>query len=198
VTAILNYLPRAQYQSMPWRNGAGITHEIAREPPAAENFEWRLSLATVAQSGPFSAYPGYHRSVTLIEGAGFRLDVEGQSAAELRVSGQSVAFPGGVATSCSLFDGPSTDLSLMVRDPGTIVSVTVQSCDIERAFSSPAAMQAFFCLAGSVLLSAQDNKILLAPFETALLGSDGPSCTVLASQSSACVLVRLEWSLSRV
>ena len=198
MTARLKYLPRAEYQSMPWRNGAGITHEIARDPAAPETFQWRLSLATVAQSGPFSAYPGYHRSVTLVDGAGFRLDVEGQLPTELRMSGQSVAFRGEVATDCSLFDGPSSDLSLMVRHPGTIVSVTTLSCDMERAFRSPQkVMQAFFCLAGTVLLSAQNNKVLLAPFDTALVGSDAPSCAVLASQSSACALVRLEWRLSR-
>ena len=72
------HLRPEQYRSMPWRNGMGVTREIAREPAEGEDFRWRLSLATVASSGPFSSYAGYRRSVTLIEGEGFQLKLGAQ------------------------------------------------------------------------------------------------------------------------
>src|SRR6202035_3919738 len=53
------HLARADYIAMPWRNGAGITHEIAREPAHGALFSWRLSLASLQVNGPFSPYPGY-------------------------------------------------------------------------------------------------------------------------------------------
>src|SRR5665213_802608 len=92
------YLPRDGYISMPWRNGAGVTHEIMRVPAQGEPFSWRLSLATVASNGPFSAYPGYQRAVALVDGAGFRLDIKNARAQELRARG---------ANGCLLYTSPS-------------------------------------------------------------------------------------------
>jgi len=51
------------WRSQPWKNGGGITHEIARWPPHASDgeYEVRVSLAMVSRSGPFSLFPGYRR-----------------------------------------------------------------------------------------------------------------------------------------
>ncbi|HEY8013105.1 MAG TPA: HutD family protein, partial [Dongiaceae bacterium] len=62
----------ADYRAMAWKNGQGMTREIAREPGEGD-FLWRLSIAEVAASGDFSLFPGYDRTITLIEGAGIRL-----------------------------------------------------------------------------------------------------------------------------
>src|SRR3546814_16047971 len=53
----------------PWKNGSGVTSELAIDPPGAtaENFRWRISLARIAQDGPFSAFPGITRWITLNE-----------------------------------------------------------------------------------------------------------------------------------
>jgi len=59
----------ADYRAMAWKNGQGMTREIAREPGDGD-FLWRLSIAEVAASGDFSLFPGYDRTITLIEGAG--------------------------------------------------------------------------------------------------------------------------------
>ena len=57
----------------PWRNGGGETREIVSWPPGAQDFDWRASIATIAQDGPFSAFTGIDRSITLLEGDGVRL-----------------------------------------------------------------------------------------------------------------------------
>ena len=54
-------IPATSYRAMPWKNGQGITHEIAREPAAGDSFLWRLSIAEVAADGDFSLVPR-HRS----------------------------------------------------------------------------------------------------------------------------------------
>jgi environmental stress-induced protein Ves len=123
VNAATALLRHADYVSMPWRNGAGTTLEIAREPVAGVAFDWRLSLATVSTSGPFSAYAGYTRIVALVTGAGFELRVAGEAAARLVEPGDYRVFRGEAATDCALLDGPCTDLSLMVRAPGEVPSV---------------------------------------------------------------------------
>jgi len=180
---------------MPWRNGLGTTLEIARAPAAPAQFQWRLSLATVAHSAPFSSYPGYRRSVSLIEGAGFQLDVEGQAAARLRAVGDSIQFPGDAATTCTLIDGPSTDLSLMVLEPGSILSVTASPCEGERAYrAAPGTMQAFFCLTGTAVITAQNDAMQLARFNTVVSGDEGGECIIGPGGSGSGTLLRLVWS----
>lgn len=43
---------------MPWKNGGGITTEIAIAPPGAtlDAFDWRISTARVEAAGPFSRF----------------------------------------------------------------------------------------------------------------------------------------------
>ena len=68
-------LSPADYRRMPWKNGGGHTTEIAAEPPGAgtASFVWRVSVADIAQDGPFSAFPGIDRTLVLLSGRGMRL-----------------------------------------------------------------------------------------------------------------------------
>jgi environmental stress-induced protein Ves len=136
---------------MPWRNGAGVTREIVRVPDQGESFDWRLSLATLQTSGPFSSYSGYHRAVALVDGRGFRLCVDGAAARELTVRGDHAVFPGAARTSCEILAGPCTDLSLMVREPGKIHTVTRLGITAEHRMSvSDGRIQVIFVLAGAI------------------------------------------------
>ena len=57
-----------------WRNGGGETREIISAPALeGEGFAWRASIATIAQAGDFSAFPGVDRIITLLEGSGVAL-----------------------------------------------------------------------------------------------------------------------------
>jgi environmental stress-induced protein Ves len=149
----------ADYVSMPWRNGAGTTREIAREPAAGVAFDWRLSLATVAASGPFSAYAGYTRIVALVTGAGFELRVAGEAAARLVEPGDYRVFRGEAATACALLDGPCTDLSLMVRAPGEVPSVVrLTLTDAPARIKIDAPRVAIFSLCGAVRCGLDDAE----------------------------------------
>ena len=107
-------LREADYVTVPWKNGGGITREILKVPPDTAAFDWRLSLATIEQPGPFSAFDGYDRTLVLVRGAGVELDFGSQGRAVLRAPGQLAAFDGACSTSCTLIDGPSRDLNLIV------------------------------------------------------------------------------------
>src|SRR5690349_9614552 len=58
---------------MPWKNGKGTTTQFAIHPPgssiADNSFVWRLSSATMSESGPFSSYPQYTRILIHTEGS---------------------------------------------------------------------------------------------------------------------------------
>ena len=66
------HLKSSDSRALIWKNGKGTTSEIAIDPEGAnfatEPFSWRLSSASVLQSGPFSEFPGYDRYLVLIEG----------------------------------------------------------------------------------------------------------------------------------
>ena len=57
----------ADYRVTPWRNGTGKTAEIAVAPGEGSRFAWRLSIADVPESGPFSDYPGYERIIAVVD-----------------------------------------------------------------------------------------------------------------------------------
>jgi environmental stress-induced protein Ves len=107
-------LREMQYVTVPWKNGGGHTREILKVPADAAAFDWRLSLATIASAGPFSAFDGYERTLVLVRGAGVELNFGPHGRAALHAPGQMAMFDGAWATSCTLIEGPSTDLNLIV------------------------------------------------------------------------------------
>lgn len=197
------HLRRDQYRSMPWRNGSGVTLEIAREPPAGGDFLWRLSLAPVAVSGPFSNYAGYRRAVTLIDGAGFRLGIGGREPVVLDSVGATALFPGDASTSCVLIHGVSSDLSLMVREPGAIISVIrVQHAAARIVPLQAGALKALFCLAAAAILAHPDDpmassragaEMKLAAHDTVLMGPQAAAVSVRPSSNVPADLLLLTW-----
>jgi len=100
----------------PWKNGGGETREIATWPPYGEpdDFDWRVSVASIGASGPFSPFPGIDRTITLIEGDGVQLRADGL-AHRLDTPWQPFEFSGDLAVDCTLLGGASTDLNVMCR-----------------------------------------------------------------------------------
>jgi environmental stress-induced protein Ves len=109
----INLISPADYRVMTWRNGQGTTTEIAIAPGHGDRFRWRLSIADVAASGPFSDFSGYDRIIAVVSGAGMRLAVAGRAAVVLTRDSEPYAFPGDAATECTLLDGPIRDFNLM-------------------------------------------------------------------------------------
>ena len=112
--ALVTYLPSSDYVAMPWRNGAGTTHEIAIDDSPGESqapFLWRLSMADLADDGPFSEIADVDRILVLLEGEDVQLTIA------------AIAFPGDVPTSLTMAPGSGRDLNLMwdrTRVHGTV------------------------------------------------------------------------------
>lgn len=107
----------AEQREMPWKNGGGSTRELLVHPPGAglEDFQVRLSRASVVEDGPFSTFPGVDRWICVIEGAGMDLHGEGEV---LRLEpGEFVRFSGDARVEGRLRAGPVRDLNLMLRRP---------------------------------------------------------------------------------
>jgi environmental stress-induced protein Ves len=71
----------AELRSEPWRNGGGVTRELASHPQAASAqdgaWDWRVSIAELTKAGDFSPFPGMERVLTVIEGELLLLTVDG-------------------------------------------------------------------------------------------------------------------------
>lgn len=108
----------AQLRVMPWKNGGGSTREIICLPMASglDDFDWRVSIATIAASGPFSVFAGVDRHIMLLEGGGVHLHAPQAGIDQsLDAALQEFAFSGEAELDCRLLGGPSTDFNVMSR-----------------------------------------------------------------------------------
>jgi uncharacterized protein len=105
----------AELVASPWKNGGGVTRQIAFEPGSGKHdFAWRISVADVAQAGPFSRFEGVDRTLVLLEGAGMLLD-EGSVTHSLMHPLDLARFAGEASIDARLVDGPTRDFNLMVH-----------------------------------------------------------------------------------
>src|ERR1700689_4784895 len=103
---MLKILRKSSFTASPWKNGGGITHEAIREPPGGGPFRWRVSVAYIDVSGPFSDFAGYNRKMVLLKGAGVELRFPGGEKSTLRQVGELAEFDGALSAHCELLRGP--------------------------------------------------------------------------------------------
>ena len=112
------YLRKKEYISMPWKNGLGMTTEIAVEPHGSERddspFLWQISIAGVQENGPFSHFLNIDRHLMLLEGNGITLDGGEHGIGMLFEPLQVFNFAGDIDIVGRLSSGPITDLNLML------------------------------------------------------------------------------------
>lgn len=113
MTQLIQY---ASLRPAPWKNGGGSTTEIAVSPSGSgfDEFDWRVSLATISQSGPFSSFPGIDRSLALVAGDGVLLDF-GDERFVLSPSEPLIEFDGEAAVHATVTGSLTTDFNVMTR-----------------------------------------------------------------------------------
>jgi hypothetical protein len=101
----------------PWKNGLGRTRELVVQPPTAgmDDFLWRVSVAEVDSAAPFSAFPGIDRTIALLDGAGFTMELDDGRTHALTEPFAPFAFPGEAQVAVTLAGGPTRDFNLMLR-----------------------------------------------------------------------------------
>jgi environmental stress-induced protein Ves len=110
---------------MPWKNGGGTTLEVALHPPGAgwDSFAWRVSIAQIDRSGPFSTLPGVDRKLVVLDG-GMVLTGVRADAVEVRPY-DCVSFAGEAQVASRLLDGPTRDFNVMTRRDAARADVRV-------------------------------------------------------------------------
>ncbi|MEV8564172.1 HutD family protein [Streptomyces sp. NPDC051322] len=165
-------LRAAERTATPWKNGGGITREIAAAPPGAgmDDFAWRVSLAEVGGDGPFSAFPGVTRTLTVAEGAGMELTVDGVR----RTVGERFRpqdFAGDARTYGRLLDGPVVNFNVMYR-PGLTEAVTAVVRGRLTVCVPPGGSVLVVVLDGTAVIEGGGAE--LGPHDAALLTGESP------------------------
>lgn len=112
----IRHLPAQTRVARTWRNGGGVTHDIAVFPDGSgdDEFLWRASIATITDAGPFSTWPGVDRTLLVLQGR-LALAFETRDEMQLDENSSSFAFIGEEHVVGSPMDGPCQVLNLMVR-----------------------------------------------------------------------------------
>lgn len=113
---VIQHLPAAGRIARPWRNGGGVTRDVAIFPPGAgdDDFLWRVSIATIDTAGPFSAFPGADRLLVPLAGT-LSLTIGRESEHRLQPGDPAFAFPGEAAVTGAPVGGACTVVNLMAR-----------------------------------------------------------------------------------
>ena len=156
-------LSPSDFKTMPWANGIGSTTEIFKQPSLTPyKFLWRVSLADVPDSGPFSVFDAYERIIAVASGGGMTLRVAGCDPATLRVGEVAYRFSGAAATNCELLAGPIRDFNLIFDPDHVRGEVVVLSGTGRRGFeSAPGQTTLVYVFEGSVEMS---GDVLAAGF----------------------------------
>lgn len=167
----------ADLSPIPWRNGGGITREVAglglEDDPVG--FAWRISIADVAQGGAFSTFPGVDRVLVLCRGVGMVVVVDGRP--HRLAPFDSLRFSGDAITSATLPDGPTVDLNVMTRRGRASAQVSVEELDgqltaraDEGETVAVVVLDGSFELPGGTSTHPLDTVLAAGPGELALAG----------------------------
>jgi environmental stress-induced protein Ves len=112
---VISILRATDRVAVPWKNGGGVTREVAIWPPGTsfESFDWRVSIAEVRDAGPFSCFENIDRTLMIL--AGRVVLTFKDRMAELSAGSPPFSFAGEAACSGDPVGGPVTDLNVMTR-----------------------------------------------------------------------------------
>ncbi|NQE61416.1 HutD family protein [Caulobacter sp. RHG1] len=177
-------LRAADRVARPWKNGGGVTREVAASPADTAfdfdfefefefEFDWRVSIAEVSSSGPFSRFSEVDRILTVLDGA-LRLSIAGRPPVTLDAASGPFAFKGDEACEAELI-APVVDLNVMVRRGAASANVHLQS---DGLLAFPASTTLLIARSPAVL-----GSLTLAPLDAVRI--DGPDAEALAFSGSA-------------
>jgi environmental stress-induced protein Ves len=154
---------------MPWANGGGITYEVAASPPGSDlaSFDWRISIADVRESGPFSTFPGIDRVLTVLGPGDLRLFINSTEVLSRRHA--PVDFSGDDEVRAELVDGPITDLNVMTRRGTCESDVVVQTVSGTAVLELPSLSESIIVVLAGHLTMADGES--LEPRDVLFLGS---------------------------
>lgn len=181
-----------EHLKMPWKNGLGITREVISRPASdgSGGFDWRISLATVGASGPFSVFAGIDRTIAVLKGDGMQLTVDGRREPPLLVDSPPFAFSGNAEVQADCLGGETLDLNMMSRRGRFVHRMT--KIDVSN-------VQTLSVTGDTVAIVFRDEAVVTIDrlrsdvgLGDVLVGLDGPLALAVEPQGSGCMLYIIE------
>ncbi|MVW90046.1 HutD family protein [Pseudomonas sp. PB101] len=183
----LKVLRAKDYPRMPWKNGGGSTEEITRDAGTGlDGFGWRLSIADIGESGGFSTFAGYERVITVLQGDGMTLSVDGQNTRPL-LPLDPYAFSGESKVACALLDGPIRDFNLIYAPQR--YAARLQWLSGEQRFFSSAGTVLVFSISDALELKVGNSAQQLGRHDCLQL--DGNTDLLEISVNAPCCVIEL-------
>jgi uncharacterized protein len=182
-----------EYRRMRWKNGLGETAEIAISPEGAplDQFDWRISMARIEAPGPFSAFPGVDRTLTVLDGDGCRIAIDGNAAVELTPRSAPFPFSGDSQAAATLLGGTVTDLNVMTRRGRYWHRVRRLASGDRPALEATEGTAMIFCASGSVRVSSSVHHAELAARDTLLVGQAAGALDIDSPARASLLLVEI-------
>lgn len=189
----MKLLAPADFRTTHWKNGKGMTTELAiSEGGTLAEFDWRISMASVVENGPFSDFCGYDRCLLLLKGAGLQLVHESsegrRTTSSLKKPLDMATFDGGSHTTATLIDGPITDFNIMAKT-GFWRADTRTSRTAEHLTLNPLAKTFVYAVAENTRLQSMNAEasrelpkghlLQLEPGEVSVFSVQGLGCIVM-------------------
>ncbi len=146
-------LDASQYVRTPWKNGGGVTTDIAFEGDV-----WRFSRTPITAPGPFSDYTGFDRLQVLISGSGLVLQTP-DGEIDVRRPFQPVRFAGETPIESRLECGPVEVVNLMGERRRVRLGLTV--LDAGKTQRLGPGVHIAYCPAGQAVLRLGDETFTL-------------------------------------
>ena len=141
---MITLLDPDRYVRTPWKNGGGVTVDIAFEGDV-----WRFSRTPITQAGPFSDYTGFDRLQVLIAGRGLVLQTPAGEI-DVRRPFQPVRFAGETPIVSRLEAGPVEVINLMGERHRVALDLTVLEAGRSRPLGP--GLHIAYCPAGRAVL----------------------------------------------
>lgn len=180
----LEVLRAAQRTPVAWKNGGGLTREVAVHPRGSDldRFDWRISVAEIRAAGPFSVFPGIDRRMVVVSGA-LSLAIDGRSPVTLTPQSDAVEFPGDVPVFAEPRGALVTDLNVMTRRARCSASLTRQFARATTVLEPRADTTLIVALA-DLLVRREEAELSLSALDALRIWRAG-RCTITARSGSA-------------
>jgi len=167
---MITTLAPSTYRRTPWKNGGGITIDIAEQDDA-----WRFGRTPITAPGPFSDYSGFDRAQVLISGRGLVLETP-DGEIDVRTPFTPVAFAGETPIVSRLEAGPVEVVNLIGNRAR--VRIDLQVLQAGAALGRSAGIHLAYAVSGPAALVTEGAAHRLAADHT--LRVDVASPTMIA------------------
>jgi environmental stress-induced protein Ves len=116
---MITTLDPTQYRRTPWKNGGGVTTDIAEQGD-----RWRFGRTPITVPGAFSDYSGFDRVQVLVAGRGLVLETP-DGEIDVRTPFKPVRFKGETPITSRLEAGPVEVVNLIGKRAAVAVDIAV-------------------------------------------------------------------------